>query len=382
MKTYKFRVYPSKTQQKELNTHLWLAKNLWNELLAHCKQTYNDFGYFPTKNTLQLMVKGYGMFSQTQQEISHRVFNSIIRMFKLKKKGKKIGFPRFKSFDRMKSLHYPQFGFWLNNKLKVAPFGEISIKKHREIKGRIKTLTIKREASGKWFANFSVEQERKQPKENNGEKVGVDLGLMKFATFSNGKAVKNPRHFNKHKERLAFYQKRLSRKKKKRKNCKAKNMYKAKIKVAKQYEKVSNTRADFLHKLSSGFVSNYSLIALEKLASQEMAEQNFGKSINDAGWGMCANMICYKAEEAGCKVVFVDPKNTTQECSNCQNIVKKDITERMHNCSFCGLSIDRDLNAARNILIRATAGIAGSNACEDETMVSSVKQEAMTSIFS
>ena len=107
IKSYKFRLYPSKSQEKELNTHLWLSKNLWNELLSHCKQLYKDFGYFPTKNTLQLMVKNYGMFSQTQQEISHRIHASVMRVFKLKKKGIKCGFPRFKSTDRMKSLHYP-----------------------------------------------------------------------------------------------------------------------------------------------------------------------------------------------------------------------------------------------------------------------------------
>ena len=95
------------------------------------------------------------------------------------------------------------------------------------------------------------------------------------------------------------------------------------MKVARLHEKVSNTRTDFLHKTSTRLVNNYSLIALEKLASSEMAEQNFGKSINDAGWSMFANMISYKAEEAGCRVIFVDPKNTTQECSNCHEIVKK-----------------------------------------------------------
>jgi transposase len=97
---------------------------------------------------------------------------------------------------------------------------------------------------------------------------------------------------------------------------------------------------------------------------------------------MFANMLAYKAEGAGCRVVFVDPKNTTQECSNCHQIVKKDLTERMHNCPFCGLSIDRDLNAARNILIRATEGHPGSNACNslqkerDVAIATSMKQEA------
>jgi len=107
-----------------------------------------------------------------------------------------------------------------------------------------------------------------------------------------------------------------------------------------------------------------------------MSEQNFGKSINDAGWNMFANMLCYKAEEAGCRVVFVDPKNTTQECSNCHEIVKKELSDRIHDCPFCGLVIDRDLNAAKNILIRATQGHCGSNACGDGVITPSLKQEA------
>jgi len=374
-RTYKFRIYPSRAQEKQMHQHLWMAKNLWNELLEHCKTTYNNFDYFPTKDALQLMAKNSGLFSQTQQEVSHRVFNSIMRVFKLRKQGIECGFPRFKSTDRMKSLHYPQydFGFSLDKKLKVTPFGEISIKKHREIKGKIKTLTLKRESSGKWFATFSVEQDKPIPKQNTGNRVGIDLGLKDFAVFSDETIIKNPRHLKKHEEKLARLQKRLSRNKKKSKNRK-----KAKLKVARLHEKVSNTRADFLHKLSTRLINDYSLIALEKLAAKGMSNKDFGlgKSINDAGWNMFANMIAYKAEEAGCKVVFVNPKDTTQECSKCHEIVKKDLTERMHNCPFCGISINRDLNAARNILIKATVGTTGSNASGDGTIVSSMKEDA------
>jgi len=378
MRAYKFRIYPSKKQEELLNHHLWLAKNLWNELLEECKQMYQDFGYFPTKNTLQLMVKNYGLYSQTEQEIAHRVYNSVMRVFKLKKKGVKCGFPRFKSFDRMKSLYYPQYetGFWLDKKLKVTPFGEIAVKKHREIRGRVKTLTLKREASGKWFAVFCVETPEEIPKENKGEAVGIDLGLKTFATLSNGMKINNPQHFKKYEERLAFIQRKFSFHKKRTKNYK-----KVKIRVAKLHEKISNTRRDFLHKVSTELVNDYSFIVSEKLASQEMVKENYGKQINDAGWNMFANMLAYKAEGAGCRIVFVDPKDTTKECSNCHEIVKKDLSERMHNCPFCGLSIDRDLNAARVILMRATPGQGGSNACNsvmerDVALATSMKQEA------
>jgi putative transposase len=372
MKAYKFRFYPTKKQEELLRHHLWVSKNLWNELLEANKKRYEEEKKFYSKTEMQLMVKDTELYSQTAQAVSHRLNNAISRKIKSKGRGDKYGFPRFKPFDRMKSLSYPQSGFSLGGmKLKVTPFGEIFIKRHREISGIIKTLTLKREASGKWFACFSVLEEKRPPKENNGEKVGVDLGLEKFAALSDGKIIANPRHFKKHEKRLALKQKRLSR-------CGkgSKNRRKSKRKVAVEHERISNCRSDFLHKLSHELVNSYSLLALEKLSSKHMAEQNFGKPIHDAGWNMFANMICYKAEEAGCKVVFVDPEDTTKECSRCGKIVEKTLSDRIHDCPFCGLSIDRDVNAARNILARGTAGTAGTNASGDETRVSSMMEEA------
>ena len=371
LKAYKFRIYPSKQQGKQLSHHLWIEKELWNEMLEFTKKTYSDFGKFPTKETLRSFCKNNVLYSQVAQELVERLSKSIWRMVALRKKGKECGFPRFKSFDRVKSLNYPQSGFWLEKKLKVTPFGEISIKQHRLIKGTIKTLSLKREPSGKWFAVFCVEETSPVKATNSGAQVGIDLGLKTLATLSDGTIIKNPRHLKKHEEKLAKLQRVLSMAKRG-----SKNRRKVKRKVAIEYEKVANTRADFLHKTTTSLVNSYSLIAMETLASQEMAEQNFGKSINDAGWGMFANMLRYKAESAGCQVVFVNPKNTTQECSRCHEIVKKDLTVRIHDCPSCNLVMDRDLNAAHNILIRATAGHAGSNACGDETTVSSVKQEA------
>ena len=351
-------------------SHLKISKNLWNELLAYSKEYYAKEEKFPKKSELQSMVKGKGLYSQVQQCVSHKVYGSIKRFFMLRKKGIKCGFPRFKSFDRMKSLNYPQSGFKLGKKLKVTPFGEISIRQHREIKGKIKTMSLKREPSGKWFAIFTAEQEI-EPKANNGGQVGIDLGLMSFATLSNGTAIDNPRHLKKHESKLAFLQRKISKRRKG-----SKNRLKAKHKVALLHEKIANARKDFLHKFSSKLVSAYSLIAMERLAPKEMAEKNFGKSIHDAGWSMFANMIRYKAEEAGCEVVFVNPKNTTKECSSCGVLSEKTLMDRMHNCPVCSLSADRDINAAKVILNRAMAGTARSNAWEDEAAASSMSQDA------
>ena len=358
MKAYKFRIYPSKAQEKEMMHHLWIAKNLWNELLSHAKRMYQDYGRFPTRDAFQKMTKGSGLYSQAQQEIAHRVEGAIWRFCRLRKISNRAGFPRFKSMDRMKSIAYVQKGFCLGAKLKVTPFGEINIIKHREIEGRVKTLSLKRESSGKWFAIFCVEEQAKAVKLNEGLHVGIDLGLQTFATLSDGNKIANPRHIRKYEERLAFLQKRLWRK-----SRGSRNRRKAKLKFARMYEKMKNSRHDFLHKTSKRISDSYSLIALEDLSCQEMAETRFGKYVNDAGWRTFANMLCYKAENAGGTVAFVNPRGTTKTCSSCGKMQEIPLSVRVYTCKECGMVKDRDLNAAENILARATAGHAGSNAC-------------------
>lgn len=350
--------------------HLVYSKNLWNESLEHCKKFYSDFGFLPSIRTLEGLSKGSGLYAQAGQCIAHRLHGALIRFFVLRTKGIKVGFPRFKSIDRVKSMYYPQFGFHLNASLNVTPFGWISIRKHREVKGRIKTLALKREASGKWFAIFTVEGLLQEPRENESPVVGLDLGLMHFATFSNGLVVPNPRFLRRRERKLASLHRKLSKKVKR-----SKNRFKAKVRLALGYEKLTNARRDFLHKLSTGLVNTYSLIALEKLNVRKMSRGGFGKFIHDVSWSMFANMLGYKAEGAGCQVVFVNPKNTSKECSTCGNLVEKELRDRVHSCSNCGLVINRDLNAALNILAKATGGTPASNACGNEANVSSMTQE-------
>ena len=207
--------------------------------------------------------------------------------------------------------------------------------------------------------------------------------------MSDGNIIGNPRHILKYEAKLRDCQRFLSKKKKGSKNRK-----RAKRRLAFVHEKLRNTRNDFLHKVSHKLVHLYSFIALEDLASQEMSEKAYGKQINDAGWSKFISCMCYKAESAGCTVQLVNPKNTTNECSRCGALVKKTLRERQHNCLYCGLSIDRDLNAATNILNRATLrtvshsqssreqrltttdGTPGSNACGDVSIGTSMKQDA------
>ncbi len=354
VRAYKFRLYPNKIQAKEMQTHLWLSKNLWNDGLEFAKQLYVDYQLFPSRQAYQEISKYSGMHSQVAQDVLIRLYLAIKVKIKRKKAGLKGGFPRFKSTDRVKSLHYPQSGFSLSGrKLKVTPFGEINIKKHREIYGAIKTLTLKKESSDRWYAILTAEAEVQPVPMKQGEAVGVDLGLMTFATLSNGEWIKKPRHMKKYEAKLAFRQRELSNKK-----LGGKNRRKAKLMVARIHVRVADTRKDWLHKTANNLLSRYSLIAFEDLDVQGIAEEH-GKGISDAGWSIFTNIISYKAESAGCAVVFVNPKNTTKDCSHCGTCVQKEEHEREHNCPSCGLSMDRDLNAAINILNRATGGTPG-----------------------
>ena len=373
MRAYRFRLYPNRLQDEALRHHLWLSKELWNRMLDFSKSKYKAEKKFATKKELREMVKGQGLFSQVAQELVDRLVDATWRFVKLKREGKDCGFPRFKSFDRLKSLCYPQMGFKLvGNRLKVSPFGEIKLKLHRQVKGKVKTLTLKREPSGKWFTIFTVEEEAVVFCSNQGSSVGVDLGLSKFAVASDGSIIANPRHIKKHERKIALLGKRLSRKKKG-----SRNRFKAKVKLARAYEKLGNARRDFLHKTSRSLVNRYSLISLENLNIKGMVQEKFGKQINDAGWGKLASMICYKAENAGCKVVFVDPSGTTKECSRCGTVVPKALWERVHTCPCCGLVLDRDLNASINILNRAV-GHTVKTLVESTQAELMLKQEALT----
>ena len=375
MRAYKFRLYPDKEQQKEMQTHLWLSKNLWNEGLGLAKQLYTNYQKFPTRQTYQEISKNSGLHSQVAQNVFIRLYLALKGKIRNKKAGLNKGFPRFKSMDRVKSLHYPQSGFSLKGrKLKVSPFGEINIKKHREIEGAIKTLTLKRESSGKWYAILTAETEPVHVPRKDGEKVGIDLGLMTFATLSNGEIVKKPKHMQRYEDKLASQQRSLSNKK-----LGSMNRRKARFRIASTHSKVANTRKDWLHKTANTLLSRYSLIALEDLKVQGIAEA-YGKGVSDAGWSIFTNIISYKAEEAGCEVVFVTPKNTSKDCSRCGIRVPKGLWERQHNCPSCGLSVSRDLNAAINILNRATVGMMGSNACGDVAIATPMNQEAITSV--
>jgi putative transposase len=248
------------------------------------------------------------VYSKVLQMVNYQLWSNIRALARLKRNGRKVGRLRFKGQGWFKTLNFNQSGFELENgKLVLSKIGEIPIKLHREIKGKIKGVIVKRERSGKWFAIFQVEGEPESlPKTNRA--VGIDVGIRHFLTDSEGRQVENPRFYEKTLERIRIRQKQLSRKRKG-----SKNREKARIRLAKAYEKLVNQRDDFLHKLSRFYVNNYDLIAMERLNISGMVKNhNLAQKILDASWGKFLQMLSYKAERAGRRVVEVDPKGTSQ----------------------------------------------------------------------
>jgi len=289
------------------------------------------------------------VYSQVLQNVNIRVDLAFKAFFRRVKTGETPGYPRFKGKGWYDSLTYPQYGNGLSvegNALKLSKIGTLKVIMHRPIEGTIKTVTIRRRA-GKWYACFSCEVESSTV-EASGQAIGVDVGLESFATFSNGEKIENPRFFRKDEKALAKAQRKLSK-------CEKGTLERAKARkvVAHIHERTTNRRRDFAHKLSRRLVNEFSLIAFENLDIKDMQDGNWrsmNKSIADAAWSQLVTYTTYKAESAGCRVVLVDPRNTSKRCSRCNSIVEKTLATRTHNCPICGLSLDRDENAAINIL--------------------------------
>jgi putative transposase len=240
--------------------------------------------------------------------VNHQLWSNIHALAGLKRNGRKVGRLRYKGAGWFKTLNYNQSGFRLEKgKLILSKVGGIPIELHREIEGKVKGVIIKRERSGNWFAIFQVE-DGPDPLPKTGRAIGIDVGVRHFLTDSEGRQVENPRFYGRTLERIRRRQRRLARKKKG-----SKNREKARVRLAKAYEKLVNQRDDFLHKLSRFYVDNYDFIAVERLNISGMARNHrLGGKILDASWGKFLQMLSYKAERAGRRVVEVDPKGTSQ----------------------------------------------------------------------
>ena len=362
---YRYRIYPSRKQKVKIINSLKICKAIYNELLDISKNTYKESGKTLRKfdYNKQLTGKYSDVHSQVKQNVSdrvHKAFKNFFRRVK-DKSCKEKGFPRFKS--RVNSITFPQSGFKIlsDKRLKLSKVGNIPIILHRVPKGKIKTLTIKQNKAGQWFATFACELPDKSTHMSTdmSTHIGIDVGLESYAVLSNGEFIDNPRHILKAEKRLNLLQRRLSRKKKG-----SANRRKARFRLSKQHIKVANQRTDFLHKLSHRITKSYSFIAVENLNVKSMLTNHLmAKSISDASWSSFIRCLEYKAVTSGYKLVKVNPRNTSKTCSKCGTITEMPLSKREFLCPKCGFACHRDLNASINIL-KVGTDCPELNACE------------------
>lgn len=356
--SYKFRLNPTANQETLLKNTLELCRWTFNETLATRKNAWESeqksISKFDTHKLLTTWKKNkpelFGVYAQVLQNVQERVDLAFRAFFQRAKKDGEPGYPRFKGFGRYNSFCYPQYkddsiGEY---SIYIPKIGDVGIVFHRTLPSNtvVKRLTVKREGTS-WYAIFSVEEESVEEKCGNGI-VGIDLGCKTFITLSDGNIVKNPKFLKKSLKKIAKAQRRLAKQEKG-----SKERAKAKKIVGKVYQKVNNQRTDFLHKTSRKLVNKYEVLVFEDLDIKQMIESkpwhNLNRTILDSSWGKFVLLCSYKAENAGGKVIKVNPKNTTKMCSRCGILVVKGLEERVHSCS-CGLVINRDLNASINIL--------------------------------
>ncbi|MBA3064047.1 IS200/IS605 family element transposase accessory protein TnpB [Candidatus Woesearchaeota archaeon] len=352
--THKFRLYPNKQQEEKLFETLNLCRQTYNNLLAE----FDSWEYI-SKYELQSIITSLKIcdsrlktvYSKTLQYENYRLFSNLKALSNKKKKGYKVGRLRFKGEGWFKTFTYNQSGFKLINTgkrcqiLHLSKIGDIRIRCHRNIKGKIKQITVKHIQSGKWFASVTEERKQEIKQQAINKIVGIDLGLTDTVYDSDSNKITNPRHLKKKAEKLAHLQRRMSRKKKR-----SNNRNRWRIRLARQYEKLVNSRGDFLHKLSRYYVDNYDAIAMEDMPIPNIVHNHkLSKSILDSCWGKLRQYISYKAENAGKLYMPVDYKGTTQRCSQCGKLVPKDLSEREHKCPNCGFEVPRDYNSALEI---------------------------------
>jgi putative transposase len=361
-RAYKFKLKPTRKQEKLLEGQLGLCRELYNAALQERRDAYKRAGksisYVDQANQLpEIKVERpdlAGVYSQVLQDVLKRVEKAFKGFFNRLKLGVKVGYPRFRGRDRYDSFTYPQGGWSIQNeRLTLSKLGTFKVKLHRQVCGKVKTCTIKREGES-WFVVFSVEYEFEPQTFHPGSAVGIDVGLENFANLSNGEQVANPRFFRKSEKHLAKVQRKLAKVKHLPRFSPVK--VKAKRAVSRAFKRIRNQRLDFAHKLSRKLVTDYSLIAVEDLNVKGLASGMLAKSVHDAAWSLFTALLAYKAEEAGSKLVRVDPRHTSQICPNCGAIAKKDLAVRWHSCP-CGCELHRDVAAALVILARGLTGI-------------------------
>ena len=355
-KAIKVRLYPNDKQAQKLSQVMGSARWWYNFALNLCNETYKATGkglnqialnkYLPKLKKAEETSWLNDCYSQVLQSATLNLTKAFRNFFEGRTK-----YPRFKSYHGKQSCQYPQNVSIKDGCLKIPQLGLVKASIHRIFEGEIKTVTVSKTPTGKYFASILFETEQDFPVVTIiGKICGIDLGIKDFAIVNDGEKTSkyaNPKHLKKHEKNLARKQQKLARKQKG-----SKNREKARKLVAKIYERTSNTRHDFLHKLSRKIVNGNQVVVVEQLNIKGMVRNHcLAKAISDVGWGMFINFLDYKLKEKGRLLVEIDrwfPSSKT--CSNClYQMSEMPLDVREWTCPSCGTVHDRDENASKNI---------------------------------
>jgi len=366
MKSYKYRLYPTKAQEEAFAQHLGCVRFIYNWALETKNKAYikdkTKMSFFDLSAKLPALKKENPWLSevnaQALQSSLRNLDNAYTNFFRRVKQGaKEVGFPKFKSRKNKQSFQCPQRVSldFENGKISIPKIFEIKVVFHRKFKGEVKTTTISKTKSGKYFVSVLVEDSKvlpAKPKIDPKTAIGIDLGLKDFAVLSTGEKIANQRFNEKAAKRIAKLNRKMAKQKTMNKGVHTKNREKTRVKLARLYEKVSNQRDDFLHNLSTRLIRENQTICLEDLNVSGMVKNHkLSGSIASASWSAFVRMLIYKCEWYGKNLVFIGRfEPSSKMCSDC-GWTKQDLklSDREWVCQKCGVEHDRDVNAAVNI---------------------------------
>lgn len=351
IRSFKYPLEPNRHQSSILKRWLEYCRVLYNVALEQRREWYRmgkiSLSYNDQCKELTELRAADSIWKDVPVEIERSALKTLQRafdgFFRRIKRGETPGYPRFKGRGRFDSFGVGRVSVE-GKKTRIPKLGLIKFRKYRELCGAIRDARIVLRA-GKWYVVFSCDIGKAPEKKSIRNAVGIDVGLYSFATLSNGQKIQNPRFFRNGEELLVRRQRAITLKARG-----SKGRDKAKLLIQKAHEHIRNQRLDFSYKLSAELFRLYDCVFYEDLNIRRLAKSKLSKSIHDAAWGIFTRTLTCKAECAGKWAISVNPSGTSARCSNCGFSISKNLSERTHRCPVCHLEMDRDENAARNIL--------------------------------